>query len=104
MGMQMKLVALLIALSFATKQNQNVAKSENYEENEIENGAEIFVKIEEDEYAKINKKESSSEYIGVSYREDRSKWYAQRHSKHDKKILWNGSYGDEKTAAQASDT
>merc|ERR1712096_200115 len=61
------------------------------------------VKIEEDEYAKINKKETSSQYIGVSYR-NRSKWFAQRHSKLEKKIVCNGSYDDEKTAAHASDT
>merc|ERR1712098_498213 len=50
------------------------------------------------------KKETSSEYIGVSYRKNRSKWFAQRHSKHKNKILTNGCYDNEETAAHASDT
>jgi len=97
----MKLVVFLIALAFAAKQNQNVAESENCEANVNENGAEILVKIEEDEYAKISKRET---YFGVSYREGRSKWYVQRHNKIEKRLVYNGCYNDEETAAHASDT
>ena len=51
----MILFVILIALSFATKQNQNVAESDgNCGEKLNENGpGTIFVKIEENEYAKI---------------------------------------------------
>merc|ERR1712098_759438 len=45
-----------------------------------------------------------SEYIGVSYQERNSKWYAQRRSKNEKKNVCNGSYENEETAAHASDT
>ena len=56
----MKLLVLWIALSFAAKQNQNVAESDgNCGEKLNENDAgTIFVKIEEDEYAKIKVTES----------------------------------------------
>merc|ERR1712098_876718 len=47
---------------------------------------------------------SSSEYIGVVYNINRSKWRAHRRSKHEKKDLYNGSYDNEKTAARASVT
>ena len=33
-----------------------------------------------------------------------SKWRAHRHSKHEKTVLYNGSYDNEKRAARASDT
>ena len=46
----------MIALTFAAKQNKNVAESHGDSgEKENENGPEtIFVKIEEDEYAKLH--------------------------------------------------
>merc|ERR1712034_261845 len=50
------------------------------------------------------KKESSSQYIGVSYFVKNGKWLAQRHSKHERKMLNNRSYDNEETAAHASDT
>ena len=52
----MRLVALLIALSFASKQNANVAESDgNCGERLSENGEKIIlVKIEEDEFAATN--------------------------------------------------
>ena len=40
----------------------------------------------------------------MSYDARKSKWQVKRHSKHEKKILYNGWYGDEETAAHASDT
>merc|ERR1712098_436082 len=46
----------------------------------------------------------TSKYIGVSYNKERSKWYVQRQSKNEKKLLSNGTYKDEDTAAHASDT
>merc|ERR1712098_590322 len=63
---------------------------------------EIRVKIEEDEYAK--KKEPSSQFIGVSYEMNTTKWRAQRHSKIEKNIINYGRYENEETAARASDT
>jgi hypothetical protein len=103
--MQMKLFAILISLSFAAKQNKFVAEiDENYGGNVNKIIAEtIFVKIEEDEYAKTNKR-GSSQHIGVSYEEKSGKWYARRRSKHEKKMICNGNYENEKTAAHASDT
>ena len=85
-------------------------------------GEKIFVKIEEDEYAKIKvtknnclgtenicgeraedfEKRKSSSHIGVFYREGR--WQALRRSKHEKKNVYNGCYENEETAAHASDT
>merc|ERR1712098_112613 len=101
---KMKVFALLIALSFAAKQNKNVVESEGHHGENVNNGEreEIRVKIEEDEYAK--KKEHSSQFIGVSYEIKATKWRAQRHSKLEKKMLHNGSYENEETAARASDT
>merc|ERR1712098_516398 len=66
-------------------------------------GETIFIKIEEDEYAK-KKKRGSSSHIGVFYRKETSKWQARRRSKHEKKLMSNGSYDNEVTAAHASDT
>merc|ERR1712098_437684 len=63
---------------------------------------EVRVKIEEDEYEK--KKEPSSQFIGVTYDINRSRWRAQRRSKLEKRIFFNGSYKNEETAACASDT
>merc|ERR1712098_928916 len=58
------------------------------------------VKIEEDEYVKVKKK---SKYFGVTYYAAFSKWRAQRYSKAEKKMVSNGYYKDEETAALASD-
>ena len=49
-------------------------------------------------------KESSSTYLGVSYNVSRSKWIAYRRSKHERKLVYNGHYENEETAAHASDT
>ena len=54
--------------------------------------------------AKGFEKTKSSQYIGVSYFVQTSKWRAHRRSKHEKKDLYNGSYDNEETAARASDT
>merc|ERR1712098_894760 len=48
--------------------------------------------------------EKSSKFVGVSYKKENSKWQVQRWNKHDNKKVSNGDYGDEKTAAHASDT
>jgi len=45
-----------------------------------------------------------SEYIGVSYNKIATVWQAYRRSKNKKKIVYNGTYKDENTAAHASDT
>ena len=54
--MQLKLCVFLIALTFAAKQNKNVAESDGDSgKKENENGPKtIFVKIEEDEHAKLH--------------------------------------------------
>jgi hypothetical protein len=96
----------MIALSFAAKENKNVAESDGNNGANVDNGEkeQILVKIEEDEYAKINKKEKSSQYIGVSYNFKTSKWKACRHRKYEKKIVCNGCYDNEEIAAHAGDT
>jgi hypothetical protein len=99
----MNLFVLLILAAFASEKKNNV---DNYQKNEerIGNDEEnsIVVKIEKDEYAKVNIK---SKYIGVSYHINNSKWQAQRRSKKNgKKVVSNGYYGDEANAAHASDT
>jgi hypothetical protein len=46
-----------------------------------------------------------TDFIGVSYNENRSTWRAWRQSKKDKKLIYNGTtYKDEEKAAFASDT
>merc|ERR1712098_940131 len=51
-------------------------------------------------------KTATSKYIGVTctHGQKHSKWRVQRKSKHEKKIVSNGYYDNEKTAAHASDT
>merc|ERR1712058_131430 len=44
----------------------------------------------------------TSEYIGLTYKN--SKWCVRRWSKNEKKMLCNGYYENEETAAHASDT
>jgi len=63
----------------------------------------ILVKIEEDEYIKEKK---SSQYIGVTHDENmnRSIWRVRRWSKNEHRMVHNGSYRNEETAAHASDT
>merc|ERR1712098_74914 len=46
----------------------------------------------------------SSQFFGVAYNVNKSKWRVRRHSKLEKKTLYNGSYENEETAAHASDT
>merc|ERR1712098_436741 len=49
-------------------------------------------------------KHTSSIYIGVSHNKRQSTWQVYRWSKKENKMVYNGSYKDEKTAAHASDT
>jgi len=91
----MKIFVLLILTVFASEKENDAENNPNFGENRI------LVKIEEDEYSKVNKK---SEYIGVSYDKKLSKWCVRRWSKDENKIVYNGVYDDEQTAACASDT
>merc|ERR1712000_19465 len=49
-------------------------------------------------------KKRTSKYFGVTSKYGIMKWYAQRHSKKENKMIFNGSYDNEETAAHASDT
>jgi len=66
-------------------------------------GADIIVKIEEDEYMYV-KREKTSEFIGVGWVKKASKWRVSRRSKAEKKIVYHGCYDHEEAAAHASDT
>ena len=57
-----------------------------------------------EKYSIIIEGKNSSQHIGVSYHGRLSKWQAYRHSKLQKKSIYNGSYDNEETAALASDT
>merc|ERR1712098_611988 len=57
-----------------------------------------------DDDTEVHKKEKYSEFIGVSFHKSKAKWLAYRVSKHEKKIVHNGSYDTEEAAANASDT
>jgi len=48
--------------------------------------------------------EQESQFIGVTFNKNSSKWYVQRYSKNENKKFSNGCYDDEETAAHASDT
>merc|ERR1712098_857224 len=50
------------------------------------------------------KKGPQSQFIGVIYDINTTKWRVQRRSKLEKKIICNGRYENEETAARASDT
>ena len=49
-------------------------------------------------------RKKSSQYIGVFYNDKKSRWIPQIWSKKEKKLIFNGCYKDEETAAHASDT
>jgi hypothetical protein len=87
---------------FASKNDNDAFGSvANSGENSIENtGNSILVKIEEDEHTK----KRSSQFIGVSFHDSKSKWTAKRWSKKEKRNVQNGAYRDEESAAHASDT
>merc|ERR1712098_275788 len=57
-----------------------------------------------DDHTEVHHEEKiqTSEHIGVRYRN--SKWYAQRWSKNEKKLVYYGCHDNEETAAHASDT
>jgi len=48
--------------------------------------------------------EKRNNFIGVSYNQKYAKWQVGRWSKNEKRIVRNGTYNKEKTAAHASDT
>jgi len=56
-----------------------------------------------DDHTEVHREETSSKFIGVSYACRQSKWVTSRRSKIEKKMVSNGSYNDEETAAHASD-
>merc|ERR1712098_961698 len=94
----MKSFVLFVLTVFSKNKKNAVNGSENGEE--FGNNS-IVVKIEEEDYVKVNNK---SKFIGVSYRKEISKWQVKRWSKTEKKTVHNGCYDDEETAAHASDT
>jgi hypothetical protein len=53
---------------------------------------------------KRNEKKTDSEFIGVRYVSKYSKWQAVRWSKNERRLVSNGLYDNEETAAHASDT
>jgi len=58
-----------------------------------------------DDNTEVYKRGNSSVYIGVTYNKKLAKWGAQRYSKIEKKLIFNGySYGTEEESAHASDT
>merc|ERR1712096_436340 len=91
-----------IMLVFAAYENENVLDSNTKAVEKSVSEQRTVVKIEEDEYAKENKK--TSNYLGVSYDKTSARWFACRRSKNEKKTVYNGTYRDEETAAHASDT
>jgi len=72
----------------------------------MENGEQKHKLNFPDDDAEVYPKEKrfTSKFIGVSYCETKSKWFVQRHSKDENKQFSKGCYGDEETAAHASDT
>merc|ERR1712058_217688 len=54
-----------------------------------------------DDHIEVHPKQFTSKFIGVSYYEKKSKWYAQRWSKGGNVRMYNGCYDDEETAAHA---
>jgi hypothetical protein len=94
--MKLKTFVLLIALVFASKQQnkydaENITKSEQKTE---ESSTEIFQE----------ENESTSKYVGVTFHKSHSHWRAIRWSKIDYTMTYSGPYKDEETAAHASDT
>merc|ERR1712098_810811 len=81
----------------------SVFASDEKEPKIVENNEQnsILVKIEEDDYSS---KANKSNFIGVHYTKSNNKWRTQRRSKNEKKMIYNGTYKDEETAARASDT
>merc|ERR1712098_141827 len=59
---------------------------------------------EDDTEVYPEKKKTSSKFIGVSFNKKELKWMAHRWSRSENKMLFNGHYDDEETAARASDT
>jgi hypothetical protein len=49
-------------------------------------------------------KKNTSKYFGVTYSKNNSKWYVRRYSKNEKRMVSNGYFDYEETAAHASDT
>merc|ERR1712098_679653 len=72
----------------------------------IENGEKDHQLNFPDDHTEVRPKEVefSSNYIGVTYNKKDSIWRIYRWSKNEKKIVYNGRYKNEETAAHASDT
>ena len=122
---KMKFGLFLIMLAFASENQENkveIAKSEE-KDTEISTENVILVKIEEDDYTKerVTKnfryhkfhknilkikylRKKNSKYFGVSYNKLAELWLVQRWSKSEVRVVYNGYYKNEETAAHASDT
>jgi len=94
--MKSRFFMILIMTAFASEKYEN---TKNEAKKNSENS--ILVKIEESDYVK---KQTSSQYIGVTYDKNTAKWKAQRWSEIENKTIYNGCYENEEKAAQASDT
>jgi len=57
-----------------------------------------------DDHTVYPEKKTGYKYIGIFYSRYHKSWAARRWSKHAGKIIFNGYYNDEETAARASDT
>merc|ERR1712098_1029367 len=58
-----------------------MANGEHHKLNFLDDGTQVFPE-----------KTFSSQYIGVCYDVNKSKWVAQRYSRHEKRLLYNGCH------------
>merc|ERR1712098_1005725 len=59
---------------------------------------------EDDTEVYPEKKKTSSKFIGVSFNKKQANWRVERWNKSENKLIYNGYYDNEETAARASDT
>jgi len=69
----------------------------------MENGEQAHKLNFPDDETDVHKKRGYSQYIGVTYAKNISKWKTQRYSKNENKAVSNGYYDTEEAAAYASD-
>merc|ERR1712098_653619 len=70
----------------------------------MENGEQKHKLNFPDDHIEVYPEKKKSPYIGVFYNEKTSKWRALRWGKDENKVVYNGYYDNEETAAHASDT